>query len=197
MGWMPPGPGYICEGADLKPQIFCVGVAAAVPFLNLAQINIDAMLHATFGLGPLQLSFQAQLKASLGAQFSWNPQAAIMANAQVGLQLSNLVPKFSVNASVAAALSLKIGGIQILLNLGAALMLQIPPLLLGLGGFLALPGAYYGVYYGPAAGFKSGVQIGALVGGGSIAAVVFAVGTNVMTQETFTSTIGGLFATHA
>ena len=150
MPWIvPPSPGYVCEGM-LPPSQFCVGIAAVVPFLNLANISISAMLYANFGLGPLQLSFQAQLNVALGLQFSWNPAAAIAANLSVGLMLSNLVPNFSVNASVAAGLSLKIGGLQILINLGIELLLAIPPLVLNLGAFLGLPGAYYGVYYGPA-----------------------------------------------
>ena len=191
-------PHYIIEGYQ-PATTFAAGLALIAPFLNSAKASIGLMLTGAFGLGATQLDAKGQLGAALSAAISWNPAAAIVANAQVGLSLATLIP--SINASIVAGLQLKIGGIQLLMNLGLGLIAQIPPLVASLTGFLQLPGGYFGLYYGPAASMRPMSNIATLVGGGSggnVAAMVMVFGTNggAFTQAQFATSIGGLFATH-
>jgi len=195
MGWINPpySAGYLVEGVQ-PATTFAAGLGLLLPFFDLANLNVDLMLHGSFGLGPLQFDAKGQLNAALSAQLSWNPSAAIAANAQVGLALSGFIPDFSVNAGLVADLQLKIGGIQLLINLGLDLLAQIPPLMAAVSGFMQLPGGYFGVYYGQASDMRPMDNVAQLIGGGDIGAVVMAFS---MPKAGFQAAIGGLFATTA
>lgn len=193
MAWIVPpfSPGYLVEGVQ-PATTFAAGLGLLLPFMDLAKLNVGLMLTGAFGLGPLQFDAKAQLSAALSAQLSWNPAAAIAANAQIGLALSGLIPNFSVNAGLMADLQLKIGGIQLLINLGLDLILQIPPLFASVSGFMQLPGGYFGCYYGPAAGVRPMGSVAGLIGAGDMGCVVMAFS---MPKAAFQAAVGGLFAT--
>jgi len=192
-GGNPPpfSPGYLVEGTQ-PATTFAAGLGLMLPFFDLAKINVGLMLNGNFGLGPLMFDAKAQLSAALSASISWNPQAAIQAHAAIGLQLSGFIPNLNINASIAADLQLKIGGIQLLINLGLNVMLSIPPLFAAVSGFMQLPGGYFGCYYGPAAGVRPMNSVATLVGGGDMGCIVMAFG---MPKAGFQAAVGGLFAT--
>jgi hypothetical protein len=198
-GGNPPpfSPGYLVEGVQ-PATTFAGALGLVLPFMNVLKANVGLMMTGAFGLGPLQFDAKAQLSAALSAQLSWNPSAAIAANAQVGLALSGLIPNFAVNAGLVADLQLKIGGIQLLLNLGLGIIANLPPRVAGITGFMTLPGGYFGVYYGnpntqPIRQFG---QIANLIGGANgMCFVVMAFGTSVIGAAEFKTSIGGIFAT--
>ena len=104
-----------------------VGLAAALSVINPLALSLEASLFGAFGLGPLQLDFQARLDAALSVSLNWNPSAQIQALGELAGAISAglVLPLPAVNASADAAadLQLKIGGIQILLDAGLALIL--------------------------------------------------------------------------
>ena len=188
----PYPPNYVIEEYWPASQ-FAIGLAAFVPILTGAGVSLQAMLYGTFGFGPLSLGFQAQLNAALGLQFSWNPAAAISANAQIGLALNNLVPKVGLqaNASIAAGLQLKIGGISLLMNMGIQLSIDLGNLLLSVNGFLGLPGCYYALYYGPVGNIQSWNHVLSIIGGsGNVGFMLIAASTDIH------AACGALFALH-
>lgn len=192
-GGNPPpfSPGYLVEGTQ-PATTFAFNMGLVLPFLDLVNANVGLMLNGTFGLGPLMFDAKAQLGAALSAQISWNPQAAIQAHAAIGLQLSGFIPNLNINASIIADLQLKIGGIQLLFNLGLKVIASIPPFLAAFSGFMTLPSGYFGVYYGPAAGARPMNSVATLVGGGDMGCLVMAFG---MPKAQFQASIAGLFAT--
>ena len=197
MAWFDPkfSPGYMAEGV-VGGNSFAGGLAIALPLLGLVVPNVNLMLYGNFGLGPLQFDAKAQLNACLSASLAWNPQAAIMANAQVGLALSGLIPSFKVNAALAANLQLKIGGIQLLMNLGLKLLLVIPPIIAGLNLFFNLPGAYFAVYYGPIAQIRPWGNIQAQLGGApNVAMLTIAISTGAITATAWEKGLSTIFTT--
>jgi hypothetical protein len=104
-----------------------VGLAAGLSVINPLALSLEASLFGAFGLGPLQLDFQARLDAALSVSLNWNPSAQIKALGELAGAISAglVLPLPAVNASADAAadLQLKIGGIQILLDAGLALIL--------------------------------------------------------------------------
>jgi len=196
MGWTPQNqlpPGYVIEGTQ-PPATFAAGLVLFMPFLPLTLANLNLMMFGAFGLGPLQFDAKVQLNAALGVSLAWNPAAAITANAQVGLSLANLIPNFSVNASLQADLMLKIGGIQLLLNLGLKLTFQLPPLIASINAFFNLPSCYFAIYNGPPGGMKS--LAASLPGAPFAAAMLIGAGyPSVAAGASFVTAVGGLFTT--
>jgi hypothetical protein len=120
---------------------FNVALAAAIPLLNPLAAQLDAML--AFALGPLQADLAAQFNASLALQASLSLQisdplaalkAALAAIAQLQASLTaaltlppmtmSIGAELSASAALAASLSLKLGGIKLLIE--AALAVKIP-----------------------------------------------------------------------
>jgi hypothetical protein len=195
MGWLVPpySAGYLVEGTQ-PPANFAIGLGLVAAFMDPAQINIGLMMTGAFGLGPLQFDLNAQLGAALGCTLAWNPSAAISANAQIGASLSGLIPDLSINASIIGDLQMKIGGIQLLINMGLGLVAQIPSLMAALNGFMNMStgGAYFGCYFGPASGIRPMSSVAGLIGGGDIGCLVMAFS---MPKAAFQAAVGGLFAT--
>lgn len=178
----PYSPGYYVEQNLLPANQFAVGLAAFIPFMGLVNTRLDAMLWGSFGLGPLQLDVQGQLAAALSASISWNPTAALQAHGQIGLALNGLMPSVSLQAQVIADLKIKIGGIQILIDLGLGLIAELPPLLAALNSFMTLPDAYYALYYGPPNQVRPMQEVCQLVGATShVAFLMIAASTDLKT----------------
>lgn len=109
-------------------------LAASAMLPLLAQINL--LLTGAFGLGPLKADLVAQFKASIGISIGLSDpiaalKAAISASLQVVAQLraalSIGLPSLSIQVSaalsLAAALQIKIGGINLLINLSLGIRL--------------------------------------------------------------------------
>lgn len=120
-------------------------VVLIVPLLG----QVDLMLTGPFGLGALQADLSAQLNAALAAQLQLslqvtNPlealslqlQALVQVQAGISASLSLGLPTISVSMSasfaIAASLSLKLGGIRLLIQLALQLKLPLVNLLAGL-----------------------------------------------------------------
>lgn len=120
---------------------FNVGLAAAIPMINPLAAQLDAMIG--FALGPLQADLAAQFNAAVALQATLTLQIgdptaglqlAIAALAQLQAALTaaltlpsinmSLSAELSASAALAASLSIKIGGIKLLIE--AALAIKIP-----------------------------------------------------------------------
>lgn len=129
-----------------------VGLAATVPALNALSAQLDAAI--AFALGPLQSDLAAALDAALGAQAQLSitlvdPIAYLRQALQAVLELSASltaalslpplvlpIPEIAASASIAAALSAKLGTISALID--AAIAVKIPAARLAAGFSLDL-----------------------------------------------------------
>ena len=123
-----------------------IGLAASIGLLNPLLLQIDFALFGSLGIGALKANFDAQLSAVLAASFDIgigisNPLAgffaalsgviALQAQIQAALALGP-IPAISVeasaqlsaNASLAAALTAQIGGLELLIQ--GALAVKVP-----------------------------------------------------------------------
>lgn len=135
-----------------------VGLSAAVSLIDPLAIQLEAALFGAFGLGPLQLDFQARLDAALSVSLNWNPSAQISAlyNLAGAISAGLVIPLPALNASADAAadLQLKIGGIQILLDAGLALITPAFDAVAAANAALNA-GCGYLVWHGPGAGLAA------------------------------------------
>jgi hypothetical protein len=119
-----------------------VGLAAGLGLLYPLLNQFDLMLTGSFGLGALLGDISMQLSAALALQLDMAVQvsnplaallAAIQATAQLAAQLSatlalglpTIQVAVSANFSAVAALSAKLGGLQLLLQLGLAVKIPV------------------------------------------------------------------------
>jgi hypothetical protein len=121
-----------------------VGLFAAVGLLGPLLAQIDLMLYGSIGIGALHADFSLQLSAALQASldiglnlsnpfigFSLALSAIATLQAQIALALSGQISfsldaslQLSANASFSAALSARLGGLELVIQ--AAIALKIP-----------------------------------------------------------------------
>ena len=173
-----------------------VGLAGAISVINPLCLQLDASLTGAFGLGPLQADFQARLDAALSVSISWNPALMLqgMADAMAALQAGLILPLPAVNASadLAADLQLKVGGIQILLDLGLALTVPSLAAVADIQAKLGLPGVGYFLYQGTGAAFIGELQTQvwpAYAGSGNVYVIGF-----ILDPTLYAAVSGELFA---
>jgi hypothetical protein len=129
---------------------FCIGFAAVLPLLTELQL----LLSAQFGIGPLMLDLNLQLQAAIALQASLSVSLAVGLDLEAQLNaLLSLIASLSVtvalsvnlglsiSAQLVAALTLQIGGLS--LQIAAVLALELPLLAilanLSLGPLYVLP----------------------------------------------------------
>jgi len=125
------------NGTIFAGTLFDINVAAsgALAVLNPLLFQIDLTLFGSLGLGAFQANLQMQLSAALNASISIKlPNLQALLNAILELEaalmfaLEALLPQvnvsFNVMADFALALSVQLGGIELLLQ--AALAIKIP-----------------------------------------------------------------------
>lgn len=199
MPWnLPPPPNYVIEGVQ-PAATFAGALALAIPALDLVQVNVNAMLYGAFGLGPLQFDFKAQLDVAFSASLGFNLAASLAANAQLAAALNaGLTPSFNLNAGIAADLQLKIGGIQLLINLGLDLIFTIPPIVLGLAGMLQLPACYFAIFYGPADTARPWGDVLAQMGlpaNAPVGMMMVVANAGAISGTAFVQALGGIYTT--
>ena len=138
---------------------FCIGFAAVLPLLTELQL----LLSAQFGIGPLMLDLNLQLQAAISLQASLSVSLAVGLDIEAQLQaLLSLMLSLSVTvalsvnlglsiqAQLVAALTLQIGGLS--LQIAAVLALELPLLAilanLSLGPLYVLPFGFSSVTSG-------------------------------------------------
>ena len=128
-----------------------VGLSAAMALMVPVPPAINLMLTGQFGLVPMSMDFKAQLNAALSVGINWNPMITIKgALDMVAALQANLIPQISINASAIGDISLKLGGIQLLIDMAMKLNMPIMDFLGsgGIGGQLTLPGIAYVAWKG-------------------------------------------------
>lgn len=126
-----------------------VGLSVAMAAMLPIPGALNLMLMGQFGLVPLSLDFKAQLNAALSVGLSWNPLLTIKgALDMVAALQANLIPQLSINASAVADISLKLGGIQLMIDLGLKISLPVANFVAGMGANLSMPGIAYVAWEG-------------------------------------------------
>lgn len=160
----------------------CVAANLMVVLINPLLAQFDAAIFGQFGLGALQAELSAQFNAAIAASLNLglnisDPTAAFKAALSALLQVeANLKAALSLNLSVeinaqlgaalalAAALKLKLGGIELLLDLSLKVKIPVIELIGQLEANLSL-GAFALYYYeGPC--FQVGADLKALMADG-------------------------------
>jgi hypothetical protein len=159
-----------------------VGLDGAVTLVGPLLAQVDLMVTGPFGLGSLIADLQAQLQAALSAQVTFSlqivdpiaylrtllasvlqVQASISAALSLGLPI---LPPLGVSFSLGGALSLRIGGINALIQAVLAVKLPIVNLFAGFN-LSAGPIVLLSVGYASVSTLASSVvEYGALVSGG-------------------------------
>lgn len=129
------------------------GAAQAVLALPPLLAQIQVMIAGAFGLGPLKADLVAQFNAAVGITIAFgDPLAALKAAIQASLQvvaalqasLSLSIPPISIQVSASlkliASLQIKIGGINLLIDLALQVKLPAINLLAQLQAALSLGG---------------------------------------------------------
>jgi len=144
---------------------FCIGFAAVLPLLTELQL----LLSAQFGIGPLMLDLNLQLQAAISLQASLSVSLAVGLDIEAQLQaLLSLMLSLSVTvalsvnlglsiqAQLVAALTAQIGGLS--LQIAAVLALELPLLAilanLSLGPLYVLPFGFSSLGSGTAYSFS-------------------------------------------
>lgn len=144
-------------------------LAAAAILPLLAQVNL--LLTGAFGLGPLKADLVAQFKAAVAISVSFGDPIAMLkaaiaailnvtASLQAALALGIPTPSIQVSASIAlaAALQVKLGGINLLIDLSLGVRLKGLNFLAQLNGALSLgPATLYTWSDQPMSAFASDV----------------------------------------